>query len=333
MAISIYKKEQIAHSVIKVLHSRFNSFPFEDGLNRNAPFHVAFMQAFKDNLERRVKNIPDFISLASWMHGLSTSLGESFFENVAHILCDGEKRSFTSKKIFSKQVSSISDIMIDLKNSAEVPSVEREDAIIRKNARGKRQIASNFTVDCFYESATEVVAIELKSVRPNSGEMRGEKQKILIGKAVLSEIYPNKNIKYLFGFPFDPTSDSNTGYNKQRFLNYLIEAEKFIAHDDFLIADELWSFLASSNGAMQEILEIINRIASPNFMDKFNVLRDENTSRDEKRKIMEEWYLFSEIQIMDNVCLNKTNDRLYNQLIFKNDGTYNTNRLRLLNDI
>ena len=101
MALSNIKKEQIAHSVIKVLHSRFNLFPSEEGENRNAPFHIAFLQAFQHQLEGRVRDIPDFISLSSWMHGLNTSLGQSFFESVAHILCDGEKREFKSKRVFS----------------------------------------------------------------------------------------------------------------------------------------------------------------------------------------------------------------------------------------
>ena len=94
MALSNVKKEKIAHSIIKVLHSRFNLFPSEEGDNRNAPFHIAFLQAFQNKLTGRVKDIPDFISLSSWMHGLNTSLGQSFFFFFAHILCDGEKRDF-----------------------------------------------------------------------------------------------------------------------------------------------------------------------------------------------------------------------------------------------
>ena len=160
-------------------------------------------------------------------------------------------------------MTAIADIMIDLKNGTQVPSVKREDDIIEANSNGELQDAPNFTADCFYETDTDVVAIELKSVRPNSGEMRGEKQKILVGKAVMRALYPDKKVKYIFGFPFDPTSESDTSYDKTRFLHYLVEAEKFIAHDDFLIADELWSFLASSKGAMQEMLDIINNELMP----------------------------------------------------------------------
>lgn len=331
MALSDIKKEKIAQVVIKVLHSRFDSFPLKDGDGRNAPFHTAFLQAFKNKLEDRVQNIPDFISLSSWMHGLNTSLGQSFFEPVAHILCDGEKREFKSKGVFTNQINAIAGIMTDLKNGNKLPSQIEEDNIITQNANGEEKEAPNFIADCFYETDDEVVAIELKSVRPNSGEMRGEKQKILIGRAVLQKLYPDKKVKYIFGFPFDPTAGENVTYDKARFLSYLVEADKFVAYEDFLIADELWSFLASEeSGVMQEILDIINRIATPEFMDKFNQLQDKDTGIEEKKAILAEWYLCSEVKIIETVEKTKKNCRLYNQSIFKTDGTYNDRRLKLL---
>lgn len=331
MALTNAKKERIAQTVIKVLYSRFESFPNEDGTNRNAPFHEAFLQAFTNKLSGRVKNIPDMITLSSWMHGLNTTLGQSFFESVAHILSDGQKKDFRNERIYTNQLMAIADIIIDLKNGTQKPSMSREDAIIIDAANGEKQNASQFTADCYYETDTTVVAIELKSVRPNSGEMRGEKEKILKGRAVLREKFPHKNVQYIFGFPFDPTYSTNTGYDKQKFLKYLVEAEKFLALDDFLIADELWSFLASEqSGTMQEILEIINRIATPQFMDIFNELQDNNLNETRKRYLLENWYLFTEVEILNKVKQTSANCRLFNQSIFKSDGSYNINRENLL---
>lgn len=327
------KKELIAQTVIKVLYSRFNSFPEDNSNNRNAPFHIAFLNAFSDKLSGRVQNIPDYLSLSSWLHGLNTSLGQSFFESVAHILCDGEKKDFKGKQIFTNQINAISEIMIDLKNGTQQPSLSRENQIINSNKNGNQQTAQNFTADCFYETVTEAVAIELKSVRPNSGEMKGEKQKILQAKAVLQELYPNKTIKYFFGFPFDPTSTTDTGYNKSRFIDYLVEAEKFIDKDEILIADELWSFLAGEeSGVMAELLNIINTIATPSFMDKYNSIQNKSNGYDE---ILKEWYLYSEHLIFENQIniQGKSNIRIINQNIFTTDGSYNDRRLELLNVI
>lgn len=323
------KKELIAQTVIKILVSRFSSFPEDSNYNRNAPFHVAFLNAFSNKLNGRVRDIPDYISLSSWLQGLNTSLGQSFFESVAHILCDGEKKDFKGKTIYSNQVNAISEIMIDLKNSIQRPSLERENNIIINNRHGETQNASNFTADCFYESDNEVVAIELKSVRPNSGEMRGEKQKILQAKAVLQETYPNKTIKYFFGFPFDPTSSTYSGYDKQRFIEYLVEAEKFIDQSELLIADELWSFLlGEQNGVMDELIHIINTIATPAFMEKYNMVQNKSQGYE---NILSDWFLTTESFIFDNKnrLQGDSYRKIANQSIFKTDGCYNDKRYEL----
>lgn len=333
MNLTNQQTERIAHSVIKVLYSRFNSFPQPGGNNRNAPFHTAFLRAFHGVLDGRVQDIPDFINLSSWMHGLNTTLGQSFFESVAHILCEGEKRDFRNKEIYTDQMNIISNIMTDLKNGDRNPSLQNENDLLQQSGRGKIQNAPNFTVDCFYETNTDVVAFELKSVRPNSGEMRGEKQKILIGRAVLRKLYPNKRVNYLFGFPFDPTAENSIGYDKRRFLNYLVEAEKFVAEDDFLIADEFWSFLASSNNAMSDILDIINRIATPDFMNIFERIQDTNTAPEQKLPLLSNWFLNTEVEIInERERLSRLNTRLFNQTIFKTDGSYNIDRIRLVNN-
>lgn len=322
------KKELIAQAVIKVLVSRFDSFPENGTNNRNAPFHEAFVQAFSEKLNGRVNNIPDYLSLSSWLQGLNTSLGQTFFETVAQILCDGEKKKFTNTQIYERQLNVISNIMIDLKNGNQNPSLVRENQIIADNRGGGKVNASQFTVDCFYETSTDLIAIELKSVRPNSGEIRGEKQKILQAKAVLKELYPTKEIKYYFGFPFDPTSDTNTGYDKNKFLNYLVEARKFIDQSELLIADEFWSFLLCRNsGVMQEILDIINTIATPDFMTKYNAIQNKTNGYED---ILSEWYLFSEREIFDRRNnIDSTLQRVLCLSIFNVDGSYNERRLYL----
>ncbi|MFA7662582.1 MAG: TdeIII family type II restriction endonuclease, partial [Patescibacteria group bacterium] len=98
------KTQQIAATVIKILIQRFETFPIDASNNRNAPFHKAFLNAFEDKFNGKVSDVPFFISLSSWLHGLNTTLGQTFFEKVAHILSDGEKREYTSKKLGNKQI-------------------------------------------------------------------------------------------------------------------------------------------------------------------------------------------------------------------------------------
>ncbi len=204
-------KEKIAYEVIKTLISRFESFPDHATTNRNAPFHKAFLNAFKDKLEKKVSDIPFMISLSSWMHGLNTTLGQQFFESVAHIVSNGTKKEWTNKKegnlyITQKQKDTINKIITKLSTDEEKPNLEEENRLIFQDDNIQKVKAINFSADIFYEDEISVTAIELKSVKPNSGEMRGEKQKILEGKAALYHKFKPKKVDFFIAFPFDPTA-------------------------------------------------------------------------------------------------------------------------------
>ena len=223
--IEIAKLEGIALEVIRVLYGRFENFPEDSADNRNAPFHEAFLKAFANKISEKVeRDIPYFISLSSWLHGLNTTLGQTFFENVAHILSDGGKREFTQAKqaglsITSAQREIISTIVSDLKNNNRTPNMELEDVALEQVSRaGKNIEAQDFTVDNFVEGDTFIEAIELKTVRPNAGQMQSEKGKILSAKAALRKKYPDKKVSYYFGFPFDPWNNTSTGFDKNAIL-------------------------------------------------------------------------------------------------------------------
>jgi len=334
------KKERIAHEVIKTLYSRFMSFPEDASNNRNAPFHEAFLNAFSDKLDNKVSDISFFISLSSWLHGLNTTLGQSFFENIAHILSDGYKKEFTSKrknllKISKLQKNSIADIITDLKNGNCDPDKKTENSKIYTFNDDPNLDANGFTADVFFENDRDVFAIELKTVRPNAGEMRGEKQKILEAKAALYNHYKNKNINFFIGFPFDPTSEVDVEHDKNRFLGSIIDGKKYFADDEVLLADDLWNFLSEDDNTMRQILDIINSIATTKFMDNFTFLSDKSNHLDnteDYKDILERWFLYGELKLIKNmkIILKKIEEnsrltRIYNQPIFK-EGKYNLNR-------
>lgn len=256
------QQNRISEVVKEILLRRIDNFPELNAQIRNAPFHSAFLECFRKRLEPLNIEIPYLIAIASWLHGLNTSLGTGF-ENIAHILSGGYKRNFTGVyKLNTKktQAAQIENIIRDLKSDIHSPNLKREDSLIFNYKNTDQEISSlPFTVDTYIEKENEIIAIELKSVRPNSGEGRGEKQKILYGKAALKLQNPNKNIRFFIGFPFDPTSKTPTGYDKKRFFNYLIEFKKFFSYEEVLIGGELWDFLSGNNGTMEEILQIIEK--------------------------------------------------------------------------
>lgn len=346
MSFSENAKEKISIEIIKTLVRRFGSFPEDATTNRNAPFHEAFLKAFTDKLEGKLSDIPFLLSLKNWLHGLETSLGQQFFENVANILCQGEKREYTSKKLGNLQMhktqkDNANNIHTKLSNSASQPNLDDENQLLFISDDTQLVNAINFSADIFIEDNNKITAIELKSVRPNSGEMRGEKHKILEGKAALFKKFPGKEINFYIGFPFDPTSDQDTTYDKTRFLGSLIDTTKFFAPNETLIAGELWNLLSGEQNTMEQILEIINTISTTEFLEKYQFLNDDtNRNNDGYAVILREWNLYSELKLIDNdeiikeqIGSDKRLNRLYNQKPFANDGVYNINRYNALSDL
>jgi len=342
-------KEKIAWEVIRTLVTRFDLFPEDASNNRNAPFHEAFLRAFADKLEGKVSDIPFFISLSSWLHGLNTTLGQSFFENVAHILSGGEKREYTSKKlgnltITKSQKERINRIITELSNGDRAPNLKEENRLIlgSNSEHDEKVNAIDFSADVFFEDQDKIVAIELKTVKPNSGEMRGEKHKILEGKAALfNKYHGGKEVFFYIGFPFDPTSDKPTGFDKTRFLNSIINMTKFFDKEETLVASELWNLLSGEQNTMEDILEIINTISTTQFLEKYRFLNDTKNRENKIERYIEllkEWFLFSEVKLIENDNKiykqvkkeKKRLIRLYNQKPFDNKGKYNFQRYSTL---
>lgn len=343
-------KEKIAIEVIKTLVTRFESFPEDSSNNRNAPFHLAFLSAFSNKLEENVSDIPFFISLSSWMHGLNTTLGQTFFERVAHHVSQGEKREYTSKRlgnllITQTQRNHIAQIIADLSTSTTTPDLNNENQLLFKDYDASVIDAMDFSVDVFYEDDNSITAIELKSVKPNSGEMKGEKQKILEGKAALYRKFPDKRIHFYIGFPFDPTvntrENDKTSYNKERFLDQIINMTKYFDKKETLVASELWDKLSGKNKTMEHILEIINAISNTEFLNKYQYLNEnENRDKEEYKNTLRDWFLSSELELIEcdstiknSIGDDKTLNKIYNQRIFDNKGNYNFDRYIQLKEI
>lgn len=262
MPLSQPQKQQIKEVVKKILLKRSENFPDVNQVNRNAPFHELFLKAFEQKLGNLKVPTSYLVAIASWMHGLNTSLGTSF-ESLAHILSGGYKRRFTRNfrlKIKQAQAKTIDETIKDLKSGIHKPNLKRENNLIFSYSQNDKELnALEFTADNYLEKDNLIECIELKSVRPNSGEARGEKQKILNVKVAFQLLHPKKQIRFFIGFPFDPTSENPTGYNKERFFNYLVEFKKFFDPEEVLIASELWDRLSGKTNTMEESLSLVSQ--------------------------------------------------------------------------
>jgi hypothetical protein len=345
MALNNLIKQQIAIQVIRTLYRQFEKFPEDVSGNRNAPFHEAFISAFSDKLKGNVSSIPILISLSSWLHGLNTSLGQSFFEKTAHILSGGEKKEFTIGKknnlsIEQSQKDTAIQIITDLTNGNKTPSLSGENTLIFQTPSTSNLVeGTDFTADVFCECPTEIVCIEIKTVKPNKGVFKVEKQKILEAKAALKLKYQEKEIKYFLAFPFDPLSDTPCGYDKKHFMEYSIGFTKYFDEAEILLAGELWDYLSGVPNTMEAIIEIINTIATPNFLNEFAFLNEPKNRKAQEQDyldLLKKWFLFQEHELVSKEkyivpkLTTKKLQSLYSQSCFTEDGQYKWQRVQTL---
>ena len=345
--ITKIQKEQIAIETITVLYSQIKElFSVINFAQKKSYSETLFYSFFDWEFGQ--------ITFKSWMHGLNTSLGQSFFENVAHILCNGTKKEFTSKKKSLLQLSKsqkhrIGNIITDLTNGNFFPDSLTDNEEIT-DALELLEEATGFTADIFFEDDEQVVCVELKTVKPNKGVFKVEKQKILEAEAALRMSYPKKKVKFYIGFPFDPLSSEPTGYDKQRFMNYSVDFRKYFSENEFKLSAELWDFLSGTTQTMEIILEIINSIATVNFVEEFDFLQSKENAVNDKNEyinLLKRWCLLREIRIVENrenIYANIHNDkrtlRIFNQDIFiikreddKYKVEYNENRRNILSEL
>lgn len=93
---------------------------------------------------------------------------------------------------------------------------------------------------------------------------------------------------------------------------------------------------------MQQLLDIINVIATPRFMEKYEFLNNQAnkvTGRARYIQYLTEWNLTSEIILVNNettiiqkIANNNRLTRIFNQPIFKDDE-YNVDRLNALKSL
>jgi hypothetical protein len=336
--IANIQKELIALEVIESLNLQIEEITKAVNCNQKSTYAITFLSSLFDDIAKR-------ISLESWTNGLSTTIGQNFFENTAYILSDGEKREYTSGKlgnlkITRKQRENIGKITANLSNKTARPNLTEENNLIFIRDNTELISAMDFSADVFIDDGRNIVAIELKTVKPNSGGSQGEKQKILEGKAALFNRFPNHQISFFLGFPFDPTSkDSPTGFDKERFTKSVINLNKSFAPEEILLAGELWDKLSGEQNTMEQILTIINSTATVEFMNEYKFLNEQQNKIDNPQRYKEillRWNLFSEMSLFDNnlkisnkVAESKSMMKTFNQMIFK-DGKYNQARYETL---
>lgn len=333
-------KEKIACLIIEMIIKRHNDYSNFEMKENFSVFQKVFIDNYSILIRKDEKYCFQDINDCSKISFLNNIVDNTFFERTAQILCDGEKRKFKELTITASQQAVISEIISSLKNKKSEPNLKQENKNIFYRT-GKSNISiPNFDADVYYEDSKNIVLIEIKTVKPNSGIFKVEKEKILLAKAALKNLYPAKNIYFYIAFPFDPLNDVKSGHDKARFFNYSVDFKKFFDSDEVLLADEFWNFLSNGKETMNEILGIINSISKPDFMSNYNFINEpQNLDSDlnHYKELLIQWNLYRELETVNNrksliqkSKKDKKIEKLLNQNLFDTEGIYKVDRINTL---
>ena len=203
---------------------------------------------------------------------------------------------------------------------------------------GDERELSDLNIDVFIQDDTKITVIQLETDDFFARTMLEQRQILREIRKNVSSEYSNKQIDCYLGIPFDPYSTTPTGYDKTHFLNMIVDGNKYFAPEEVLLSSELWDFLSGEKDTMQQILDIINAIATPQFMKNYFFLKDgKNRKHDEQEyKVrLKNWFLFSELELLEKATSIEENlagkkKRIYNQSMFTTDGEYKWERYRTL---
>ena len=114
--------------------------------------------------------------------------------------------------------------------------------------------------------------------------------------------------------------------------------EKYFAEEEVLLSSELWDYLSGEMNTMEQILSIINAIATTKFMEIYEYINyNDNRNTDKYKLYLQTWNMYQELFIVSNISkveekLNSKYKRVLNQPVFKN-GEYNINRYMILREL
>ena len=78
--------------------------------------------------------------------------------------------------------------------------------------------------------------------------------------------------------------------------------EKYFAEEEVLLSSELWNYLSGEMNTMEQILSIINAIATTKFMEIYEYINyNDNRNTDKYKLYLQTWNMYQELFIVSNI--------------------------------
>jgi REP element-mobilizing transposase RayT len=212
----------------------------------NMPFHIRLLGK-------------DRMALYSFIQSINTTLGTSIFEQVAAIIAKPHfRRAIHQYKDFNSTISpesqaTIQQIIDDLRAAKSKPEKPKEIAKVLLVAQNGALIkVKRPRIDLFLEAndATEYY-FDMKSAKPNIGEIVGYKRNLLEWVAIRGAIDPRPKIYTGLAIPYNP-------YEPQPYDRWTFQG-MFDLPNEIKVADEFWDFLGGDK-TYEQLLSVFEKV-------------------------------------------------------------------------
>lgn len=237
MALLPAKKAKIKDILKQSIINKFNKYKPESS---NMPFHYRLLGK-------------DRMALYSFIQSLNTTFGTSIYEPVVkelardNFLCV-ETQAHPYNVIYSDAQVKIQQIINDLSTSIREPNKEQELLEISKvNKSGTLNKVKLTKIDILLQSkSNELFLIDMKTVKPNIGELKGLKRTMLEWASTEMIRNPLSSIHTMIAIPYNP-------YEPEPYERWTMKGI-FDVPNEVLIAEELWDFVGGK-GTYDELLD------------------------------------------------------------------------------
>jgi hypothetical protein len=168
------------------------------------------------------------------------------------------KQSIYQYKGFSDTISldaqrTIQTIVDDLKAMSKKPNKSVETSAVLKVAQeGTLRKVKRPRIDLFLESAKGVeYYFDLKTAKPNIGEIVGFKRTLLEWVAIRGAVNPKAQIRTLLAIPYNP-------YEPEPYQRWTFQG-MFDLPNEIMVADEFWNFLGGDH-TYQQLLKVFEEV-------------------------------------------------------------------------
>lgn len=196
----------------------------------------------------------DLVAAYSFIQSVATSLGMSVYEQIARMLllkrgileADVQLKYKLGGQISSGQRAVIAQIVSDLSDGALIGRTDQVNQVLHTRTTGKLYTPKPSIVDLFYKDSGQEFYVDIKTVKPNIGEFKEYKRKLLEWVA-----RRNAAVNTLIAMPYNPYYPGT--YDRFTVKGLLAPGE------EMKVGEEFWNSLAGW-AIYDDLIQVVNEV-------------------------------------------------------------------------